>query len=167
MWKIILIGILVLAVISSFWDDKIEKQKWKKRKYKVLTGITYFLSAGISVFLAESINKDIYWYAVVAVLIAIGCLFSAINPNLREIYAVLLVCGGIAMIVNRYISVHPIIVIIVDIYLLCSIILSWRESISYIRLGIDPDVLEEEKENAKRIKRKMFFSAFKILSKFL
>jgi hypothetical protein len=174
MWKIILIEILVLSIISSFWDDKIEKQKWKKRKYKVLAGITYFLSAGISVFLAESINNAIYWYTLVAVLIAIGCFLSAINPNLRNIYTSLLVLGGIALLVTRYISVHPIIVIIADIFLLCMIILSWHDSINYIRLGIDPDVIEEEKEKEKedakkikRFKRKLVFNAFKIVSKFL
>jgi hypothetical protein len=166
MWKIILIGLLVLAVIGGSWDEKIEKQPWKKRTYKVLMGLSYIVTAVISVPLAAYLGEEIYLYTVVAIVAAIGCVFSAINPNLRDMYAALLICGIIAWLVTFYASAHPVIVVVVDILMLFGLIGSWEESINYMRKGLDPDVIEAENAKKKKIKRKVAFRIVKILIRF-
>jgi uncharacterized membrane protein len=167
MWIKIIIGLLILSCISSFWDEKIQKQEWKKRKYKLLMALTYFLSAVISVCLAGSIDDTIYLYTVAALVTTIGSILSAINPNLRDMYTYLLMIGAIIAVVTYYFGAsHKIIVAVVDLLMLGGLWESWKESISYMRQGLDPDVVAEEKAKANKIKRKVAFRVVKVLARF-
>lgn len=156
-WKIILI-ILVLLWINMYWDEKYDKSRKqykdrrKRRLYKFLMGLSYLITAGLSLLLIEFIGDIILVYAVLGIIFGIGSLLSAINSNLREIYAVALIYGFIIWLISSYFGEHKIIIFIVDIFLIGCILAVVKESIENIRYGIDPDFIEEEKKRMKKWK---------------
>lgn len=153
MWLRLIIFLIILSAIDDSWEEKIKKQRNKKRKYRLLKGATYLCIATLALLLVNYIGNEAYFYVLISILVAGGAFLSAINPNLREMYIVLLVLGTIISIVSFYYERHKIIFTLVDIWLAASIIVAIKEGIHNMRRGIDPDVIAEQ-ETAKKKFRK-------------
>ncbi len=99
-WKIILM-IMILASIGSYWDEKYVKSRKrygdrrKRRLYKFLMGLTYLITAGVSWLLVETWESIFIFYTVFGIIFAIGSFLAAINSNLRQIYSFTLFIGFI------------------------------------------------------------------------
>lgn len=162
-WKIIII-LLILSCISVYWDEKIKKSKNKRRTYKLMMGLTYFVTAIISVFAAKYFDEIIYLYTILGLIFSVGSALSAINPNLRNMYTCLLIYGLIALIISFYFDSHKIIFTIIDISLACGFVVSVIDGIQNMRNGLDPDLLEAERQREKKFKR--LFTLSRLLIRF-
>lgn len=158
-WKIILM-IMILASIGSYWDEKYVKSRKrygdrrKRRLYKFLMGLTYLITAGVSWLLVETWESIFIFYTVFGIIFAIGSFLAAINSNLRQIYSFTLFIGFIIWVISPYFNNHKIIFSIIDIYLIIALLGSAIENIQNMYNGIDPDIIEEEKEERKKWKRR-------------
>ena len=150
-WKIVII-VLALFTVNFFWDENTEKKQRKKRLYKFLMGITYLLTAAVSLLLVGYWGNVVYIYAFGGVLFGVGVILSAINTNLREMYLAVLFSGFFTGMAFFFLGNHRILCIGVGIYFSISIILSIGEGIYNMCHGIDPDVVEAEKKAKKKVK---------------
>lgn len=154
-WKIVLIFV-ILAYIGGYWDDKYVqsrkryKDRRKRRLYKFLMGLTYLITSGVSLLLIRIGGNVVFLYTIFAMIAAIGSFLSAINCNLRNLYSVILFFGTIIWVISFYYNNHKIIFSIIDFLLVILIIDSVKECITNIYHGIDPDLIEEEKEEKKK-----------------
>lgn len=102
-----------------------------------------------------SFNLSLSCFNASAVVVASVAVVSA----LREIYGSLFFVGILGFLVYHYLSSkHPILSVIIGIVLVASIIDAFKEGISNMRNGIDPDVEEEKKSR----RRKFLFRVFRI-----
>ncbi|MDE5698786.1 MAG: hypothetical protein K2I96_15495 [Lachnospiraceae bacterium] len=158
-WKIVLI-IIVLAFIGGYWVEKCVKSRKrfrdrrKRRTYKFFMGLTYLITAGVSFLLVKIGGSVLYLYTIFGLIFAIGSFLSAINCNLRNIYSAIAIGIFIMWAVSPYFNNHKIIFSILDIYLAVAVFCSVKESIENIYYGVDPDLIEEEKEEKKKWKRR-------------
>lgn len=158
-WKIVLM-IIVLVYINSYWDEKYIKSRKhyrdrrKRRTYKFLMGLTYLITAGVSLLLVEIGESVFFLYTIFGVIFAIGSFLAGINCNLRNIYSVTMFVGFIIWVISPYFNNHKIIFSVLDIYFVVAAGGSIKESIENICHGIDPDLIEEEKEEVKKWKRR-------------
>lgn len=151
MWKIYLAEFLIFSTIYGIWTEKEEKKRKEKRKYKTLKGITYLITSCISLLFVEHFGKAILVYTVISLLVGIGSILSAINPNIRNIYSGFIFVGGIMLPTKPYFDNHVIFFSILYLIMIYGIILAIKEGIQNMRNGIDPDVIEEEKAARRRM----------------
>lgn len=149
-----------MGVIESHCEEKIEKEKHKKRKYRFIKGLEYFAAAIFSFFLTRYTDTDVFLYAVVFLIGGIGSVLSSINPNLRNMYIMGLVVFPAIWVISFYYEKHKMIFTIIDIFLILSFIGTVWEGISNIRNRIDPDVEEEKKKRGGTLKRIKWFIKF-------
>ena len=135
------------------WDEKVEKNKDKRRTYKFLMSLTYFATSIVSLFVVKYLGEIIYLYAILGIIFSVGSALSAINPNLRNMYACILIYGLIALIISFYYNNHKIIFTIVDVILAGSSLTCIVEGVKNMRNGIDPDVIAAERQKEKKLKR--------------
>lgn len=150
-WKIVII-VLALFIVNFFGEEKTEKKQRKKRLYKFLMGITYLLTAAVSLMLVGYWGNVVYIYTFGGVLFGVGAILSAINTNLREMYLAVLFSGFFTGMAFFFLGNYRILCIGVGIYFSISIILSIGEGIYNMCHGIDPDVVEAEKKAKKKVK---------------
>lgn len=164
MWLRIIVFLLILSAIDDYWEEKIKKQRGKKRAYRLLKCFAYFSIAVLLLIIANFFAQEAYIYMTFSALVGVGTFLSAINPNLREMYITMLVSGTVIGIVSFYYEKHRIIFTLVDIRMLLSIIAAIKEGIHNMRFGIDPDVIAEQKAAERRFKQKikLFRTVFKI-----
>lgn len=164
MWLRIIIFLIILSGIDDYWEERIKKQRDKKRKYRFLKSFVYFSIAILLLLCANFIAKEAYIYMSFSVLTGVGAFLSAINPNLREMFITILVSGAVIGIVSLYYEKHRIIFTLVDIWMLLSTISAIKEGIHNMRFGIDPDVIAEQKAAERRFRKriKLFKAVFKI-----
>lgn len=158
----IIIGFFIIGIIEDYWDNKMKKEKHKKRKYRFIKGLVYSAAAIISYFLAGYVDKFIYVYAAVFVIGGIGSVLSTINPNLREMYSIGLVVFPTIWVISFYYESHKTIFTIIDVLLILTFLGAVGQGISNIKSGIDPDVEEEKnkKKWGRKLKRVKWFIKF-------
>ncbi len=113
------------------------------------------LTAWLSCFIVADWGKSIYLYIIFGFISSFGSFLSAINTNLRNMYMAILFYSVLLYFAYDFWFSHKVISIILLIYAIAGIIGSINEGITYMKSGIDPDMLEEK--DAKRI------SKFKLL----
>lgn len=162
MWKYI-VGIITLALIEcQFEIDPYQIIKLKRKKrlkksivYLALTCISFLLY--ISHVGGEDWKNFLLVMSVASALFAVGSLLSAINPNLREIFATVVIYAVLASAIYVWLKdSHFIWFCILEGFFALSVILNSIEAISDMRAGIDPDVVEADKEAKKKSRKKLF-----------
>ena len=164
MWGKIIVVILIWAFICAYWEGKVEENRAGKRKYKLLQGMTFLVTAGISFILYQLFGLAVLLYTAVGIAAGIGSILAAINPNLREIYIQVLFCAIVMLIIAPHFFKHVIIFSLIYIGAIGSTIDKIKLSIQYMRDGIDPDVIEEEKAARRRFGFKIAKLIFRIWS---
>ena len=153
MWIRVIMYLLLLSAIDDSWEKKIKKQRSKKRKYRFLKGLIFLGIAAFASLFVNYIGLETFLYTVIGILVGVGAVLSSINPNLREMYSIILVLGMIIGIISLYFERHKIIFTLVDIWLAASIIFTIKEGIHNMRCGIDPDVIAEQEAKEKKFKK--------------
>lgn len=151
MWIICLVEFLLFSFIYGIWAEKEEQKPKEKRKFKLQKGITYLITAGISLLLVEYFGGAVLFYTTASILVGIGSILSAINPNIRNIYSGFIFVGAIMLLTKPYFDNHVIFFSILYLIMIYGIILAIKEGIQNMRNGIDPDVIEEEKAARRRM----------------
>lgn len=170
MWKYI-IGIIVLAFIDYLFKVDPYKSIKEKRKKRLPKSFVYLLLAGTSYFICRQQILGEDWRGffanvlVASLLFAIGSFLSAINPNLREIYGTILFNAAIAVAILFWLKEdHFIWFCILEVFVFLYTISCSKDLILDMKNGIDPDVVEADKE-AKKKARKNIFKIAKIITR--
>lgn len=150
-WKIVII-VFALLIVNFYWEEKAEKKQRKKRLYKFLMGITYLITAAVSLLLVGYWGNVVYIYTFGGVLFGVGAILSAINTNLRVMYMAVLFSGFYIGVAFFFFGSHRILCIGVGIFFSIGIIFSIGEGIYNMLHGIDPDVVEAKKKAKKKVK---------------
>lgn len=152
MWWKILIMVIILSMVNGYWDEKTLARPHKKKLYKFLMGVTYLVTVAASSLLIQFVGTVIYVYIFGGVLFGVGSILSAINTNLRNIFASVVMYAFFMGIVFMFFGENKIVCIVAGIYFLISIIYIVCEGISNMYHRIDPDVVAERKAFERKVK---------------
>ncbi len=148
----IIIEVIVLLSIFLICNAAIENKPDKKRLYKVMMGLAYMVTAWLSCLIAGYWGESIVIYIIFSFICSVGSFLSAINTNLREIYMTLLLSSIFIFLEYCLYENHKIISIILFISTISMIIDNIKESVVYMKSGIDPDILREENKKISNFK---------------
>lgn len=162
MWKYI-IGIIVFAVIEILFPIDPYKPIREKRKKRLGKSFIYTVVACASYFIrgyqiaGESWKRFLLIFSIAAAIFALGSFLSAMNPNLREIFATMVIYAALVIGIYAWLkNSHFVWFCILEGFFGLSLILNVKESVEDMMAGIDPDVVEADKEAKKNSRKKMF-----------
>lgn len=158
----IVIEVILFCSIFVIYSNAADNHPEKKRFYKAMMGIAYMVTALLSIWVAGYFGKSIYFYTIIGFIFSVGSLLSAINTNIRNMYASIFACMFWLLIAYYIRDNHKTISIILAILGIACIPFSIKEGIDNMKEGIDPDVVEEEKARKRKSNFKLVKSAFKL-----
>lgn len=141
----VVIEIVILCFFFYKCNVAIDNNPQRKRFYKVMTGIVYMVTSLASTVLLVVFDEKIFLYTCASFLIAIGYWLSAMNPNLRDIFAQWLFAGIFLFVAYSIRYEHKVIAIILAIWMGSFMINVMVEGIKNMIHGIDPDIPEKKK----------------------